>query len=1384
MAPRPLLGEIELEKVQSLIMDGDQVLVEHGVPALEGDFLQRLGRRALQINLRGFLTGPEVAAGLKALRDKFHAAEPVPFVTDIATATQVDEVLIEEMDVRELAGKPARFEYAFLLREFISPPPTRRETPPEPVVPPTPPSVDTGVLIVEVIVEGQPNFDFSKVAVSVEGTEESGATLSRTLTNRTENRWTENEFPPGDFTAEALVSEPDTLSGSVSAAVGAGQTTQVQIILLTGAVIAKTFVVHFRFDKAFIEPCMREVLKQVASYASAHADEKLLIVGHTDKAGSHSYNQSLSERRARSVYAYLTFGVDNTALTAALAEWDQFRRRRTRGQATSINDTWGACEYQHILQDLGYYPGAIDGDHGPLTDDAVQAYRCAKGLPSGTSVDDAVWAALIEDYLAQDKLSITFDSFFTNCAEEPLKWLGCGEEDPLDRRGTAFRPSRRVELIFVKADSLPCEVPQPDTFDLPPPGGVVNSAWCLGPGSPNAHCCFVSPHLIPPTNNPQPCPNTPQGPWCRQPAEPGTIAVNGSIQRELPDGSLEPVPSQAFVLISPRGEFKADEQSNGEPVPGRTQGGTGPDRGTFTFADLTKGFYSLEVRAPASAPVLVRLLEDSDREVKGNAVCKALRSDQDRFDVVIINAPVLREIRLPVVVHLMTSLHPSTRAIRTCPDPLDPSRRVPQATGRTEADVQAFFEAANRIWRQARIRFELDPANIVRESYAFRTECEVDHSEFTILLERCAYPDAVNVFFIADLAGTGEAGFGVSPEGGAALGLAGCAVGDRFQTTILGPPLNVSLSDEQTAQVLAHELGHFLNLDHVDDTPANADRLMRPGTLAGGANRTLIQDEVRRARASQAASDDCVPLTLEVAGATRVGSRLSHHFILVQDPAATVTVETQIPARLLDPAVGTLVMTGGAPGATPLHRTVSGAATRVTEVVATYTPANGNPPTKARALIRVVTFRLHVEDATQIGAAGSTDFAARREPNQQVKIITELDPAPFCVPESLVVWTNGDSTADPLRRTVTKANAALTVISARLAGVTRSVTIKIIEVVFVANTVPPNNVLARVQIEGLLNKDLASVDKGDLFDTQINSLFLIRADLPGTTGATPQARLISQLPSGSVLETQMLTLTPISAGSDRFISLPILIVPANIPRAKITLKTPIDLEVIRAQSAGILRVEVLPFVPEPGVTEVTVRGRVSHLFVRAFKDSGVSLADVQRHIARAQRTWAQAGIEVKVRSVRADVVAPDGLLDIAHSDDTGINLTEDEKRLTGQAPNGPERSTEFQDFNIYYIRTLAGSPAGIAFPNTTVIALEGSVTDTALSHEMGHHYLTNWGGDEHQDQTHKDWPKENVMHPFDTPDGKALDRTQVVNVLHFTPTFSINGVDELLNFEP
>lgn len=382
MAKQPMLDQVELQQVDEVETEEREVLEQHSVPALEGDFLQDLGRRASRVTLTGTLTGPAAGDGLKSLRETFRAAEPVPFVEDIATATKVDKVLIEEMDVRELAGKPESFEYALTLLEF-SPPPAPEPEPPPP--PPPPPQTDSGKLVVDVTVAGQPNADVSTATVNLEGTQDDGTQLSRTLSNRTNNVWNDDAVPLGSYTVKATLTGSPAMVGTADAKINEGQTTQVSITLQPGALLATEFVVHFRFDKAFVEPCMREVLRQVVDHAAAHPDQKLVVAGHTDLVGSPKdpsgpdpYNQSLSERRARAVYAFLTFGRDKDN---ALAEWTALRQKQT-GQPKTLADNWGTQQYQHMPQDLGFYPGNVEGLEGKLTQDqAVTAAACHILLP-------------------------------------------------------------------------------------------------------------------------------------------------------------------------------------------------------------------------------------------------------------------------------------------------------------------------------------------------------------------------------------------------------------------------------------------------------------------------------------------------------------------------------------------------------------------------------------------------------------------------------------------------------------------------------------------------------------------------------------------------------------------------------------------------------------------------------------------------------------------------------------------------------------------------------------------------------------------------------------------------------------------------------------------
>ncbi|HEX5718432.1 MAG TPA: peptidoglycan-binding protein [Thermoanaerobaculia bacterium] len=625
MAPtKPMLDGVELPQAQRIASQDEEVLAQHAVPALEGDFLQDLGRRAVRVTLTGMLTGPEAGEDLKGLREKFHAAAPVPFVSDIATATRVDKVLIEEMGVRELAGKTERFEYALSLREYTPPPAVTEEVPPVIPVPPVP---ETATLVVEVIVEGDPAFDFSRVRVTATGT------VSRTLTNRVGNVWTETDFLSGQYTVEAVVDDPDPMTGSARAEVREGETTQVTITLRRGARIAEAFVIHFWFDKAFIEPCLRQVLARVAARSDAHPDEKVLIVGHTDLVGSDDYNQSLSERRARSVHAFLTFGRDRPG---AVAEWNELRRTRPIGQITTVRDTWSTREYQYMLQDLGFYLGNIDEDHGLATTAAIRAFQGESGLTPSGAMDDGTWEKLVEAYLEQDSFALPEERFFRNargaCNGGVLKWLGCGEKDPVLNTEKAWRPNRRTEILFIKGDTLPPgDVPEPDTFDLPT-AGVNGTSWCLGPRNRNLTRCPFTTRTAPP----------PVGKLLIRPAEPGKVQVSGTITFE--DGT--PVANAKYSLTAPDGEYlntaadrtpppereelpdleekQADPAPNlpprlkqkGRPIPNRAD-----SQGVFRFQRETpEGVYILELQE-LTAPQVARSTEEAVGSGRGNVVC-------------------------------------------------------------------------------------------------------------------------------------------------------------------------------------------------------------------------------------------------------------------------------------------------------------------------------------------------------------------------------------------------------------------------------------------------------------------------------------------------------------------------------------------------------------------------------------------------------------------------------------------------------------------------------------------------------------------------------------------------------------------------------------------
>jgi hypothetical protein len=103
-------------------------LIELEVPGRVGSLFQDLNAAPTRIALRGSLYGDERRDEFLAkVREQFRAGEPVTFVADILTATDVQYVLIEVMQFAEAGDMPDEMSYQLLLRESPPPPP-----PPDP----------------------------------------------------------------------------------------------------------------------------------------------------------------------------------------------------------------------------------------------------------------------------------------------------------------------------------------------------------------------------------------------------------------------------------------------------------------------------------------------------------------------------------------------------------------------------------------------------------------------------------------------------------------------------------------------------------------------------------------------------------------------------------------------------------------------------------------------------------------------------------------------------------------------------------------------------------------------------------------------------------------------------------------------------------------------------------------------------------------------------------------------------------------------------------------------------------------------------------------------------------------------------------------------------
>ncbi|MDB5048344.1 MAG: hypothetical protein JWO30_1415 [Fibrobacteres bacterium] len=191
--------------------------------------------------------------------------------------------------------------------------------------------------------------------------------------------------------------------------------------------------------------------------AETHADESLLIAGHTDTSGAADYNVKLSQQRADSVLHIL---VGNRA------EWVRISDHKHKVEDYKLILKWTAK-----VQGWASDPGAVNNTDDAATKAALREFQKSYNLDFGKSiaVDGAIgpetWGAIFDVYM--EALGNLLDTDRNGLAphRDALRFIttgptsvGCGENFPIeaaDKDNFRSKTNRRVELLFFLPEQSP-----------------------------------------------------------------------------------------------------------------------------------------------------------------------------------------------------------------------------------------------------------------------------------------------------------------------------------------------------------------------------------------------------------------------------------------------------------------------------------------------------------------------------------------------------------------------------------------------------------------------------------------------------------------------------------------------------------------------------------------------------------------------------------------------------------------------------------------------------------------------------------------------------------------------------------------------------------------
>jgi hypothetical protein len=123
---KPMIGDWAVPRIERIGTVDRRRLARLSVPGLAGDLHHDLGSHSVAVDIEGSLQGDEERDEfLQKVRANLLTGDPLTFVADITTATELELVVIEGLEVEEVNDAARSFRYRIRVRQYVEPPEPR-----------------------------------------------------------------------------------------------------------------------------------------------------------------------------------------------------------------------------------------------------------------------------------------------------------------------------------------------------------------------------------------------------------------------------------------------------------------------------------------------------------------------------------------------------------------------------------------------------------------------------------------------------------------------------------------------------------------------------------------------------------------------------------------------------------------------------------------------------------------------------------------------------------------------------------------------------------------------------------------------------------------------------------------------------------------------------------------------------------------------------------------------------------------------------------------------------------------------------------------------------------------------------------------------------------